>query len=247
VSKRTKAILPVHLYGQAADMHAICAFAKRHDLVVIEDCAQATGGVSDGKRLGSFGDAACFSFFPTKNLGAIGDGGMVVTNNREAAERIRRLRQYGWDARRDTQDIGINSRLDEIQAAILAAKLPGLDANNARRAQLAARYSKGLAGLPPRLPETRPDSDHVYHLYVLLCDDRDALKSSLAAAGIGAGIHYPLPVHRQGGYAQRVRMAVELPVTNRLVECILSLPIYPELRDDEADRVIQAIHAHYRR
>ena len=245
LTKRTKAIIAVHLYGQAAAMEAITLFARRNGLIVIEDCAQAAGGSYKGKRLGSFGDVACFSFYPTKNLGAIGDGGMVVTSSPDIAERVRRLRQYGWDERGKTQDIGVNSRLDEIQAAILSAKLPSLDTDNNRRARLAARYADGLAGLPITVPRTRPEASHVFHLYVVACDDRDTLKSHLASAEIGSGIHYPLPVHRHDGYIQRVRLVGELAVTNRLAGRVLSLPMYPELKEEEVDKIITTIRSYY--
>jgi dTDP-4-amino-4,6-dideoxygalactose transaminase len=245
LTERTRAIIVVHLYGQAADIKTITLFARSHGLIVIEDCAQAVGGSYKGKRLGSFGDAACFSFYPTKNLGAMGDGGMVVTSNPDIAMRVRRLRQYGWDERRQTHEIGVNSRLDEIQAAILSAKLPSLDTDNDRRGRLAARYADGLAGLPMTIPRTRPEGCHVFHLYVVACDDRDALKSHLAAAKVGSGIHYRLPVHRHDGYAQRVRLAGELAGTDRLAARILSLPMYPELRDEEVDCIIATIRSYY--
>jgi dTDP-4-amino-4,6-dideoxygalactose transaminase len=245
VTERTKAIIAVHLYGQSADMESIVALAKRHGLVLIEDCAQATGGTYRGKPLGSFGDVACFSFFPTKNLGAIGDGGMVVTSDLGIAERLRRLRQYGWDEHRKTEGIGVNSRLDEIQAAILSVKLPHLDTNNNRRANLAGRYADGLSGLPITVPRSRPGARHVFHLYVVACDERDTLRAHLASAEIGSGIHYPLPVHVQDGYAQRVRLAGELAVTNRLSRRILSLPMYPELREEDIERITTLIRSYY--
>lgn len=246
ITPRSKAIIAVHLYGQAADLDAIEPVAKNAGLALIEDCAQAAGGTHRGRRLGSIGVAGCFSFFPTKNLGAIGDAGLVLTADAALAERVRRIRQYGWDASRRTHEIGLNSRLDPLQAAILTVKLPHLDDDNARRAVLAKRYNDGLAGLPIACPAVRTDSAHVFHLYVIACDDRYALKASLAAAGIDAGIHYSLPVHRQDGYSARVRIAAGgLPVTERLVDRILSLPMFPELTDAEAYRVIAAIRAHY--
>ena len=248
VSPRSRAIVAVHLYGQAADMDPICAIAHRHGLKVMEDCAQSAGGSYRGRRLGGIGDIAAFSFYPTKNLGAIGDGGMVVAANAALAARVRRLRQYGWDEQRVTHEAGVNSRLDPLQAAILGAKLPHLDADNARRRSMAARYSEGLSGLPIALPVAREQSAHVYHLYVVACDERDALMKHLSAAGIGSGIHYPVPVHRQIGYAERARLPAEgLPVTERLVERIVSLPMYPELDDTEVDTVIAAIQEFYRR
>jgi dTDP-4-amino-4,6-dideoxygalactose transaminase len=246
VTPRTKAIVPVHLYGQAADMDAIREIAERHGLRIVEDCAQGTGGVYRGRRLGSIGDIGCFSFYPTKNLGAIGDGGMTVTSDVALAERLRRLRQYGWDEVRTTHESGLNSRLDPIQAAILAAKLPHLDADNARRAALARHYAEGLAGLPITLPAARLHATHVYHLYVAACDTRDALMTHLAKRGVGCGIHYPAPVHQQKGYAERAVLPPGgLPVTEQLAARIVSLPMYPELTDAEADAAIAAVRECY--
>jgi dTDP-4-amino-4,6-dideoxygalactose transaminase len=246
ITKRTKAIVVVHLYGQAADLDAITAIATKHKLMLIEDCAQAAGGLYKGRRLGSIGDVGTFSFYPTKNLGAIGDGGAVVTNDARVAERVERLRQYGWDHRRDTRYPGVNSRLDPIQAAILNAKLPRLDTDNSRRIQLAARYAKGLAGLPVTVPPSRPDSQHVFHLYVISCRNRDALIKHLERDGIAAGIHYPKPAHRHRGYDAIVRLpSGGLPETDRLVRSILSLPLYPELKPVEVDRVIASVRGFY--
>ena len=244
---RTKAIVAVHLYGRPADLDAIKAIAKRHGLRLIEDCAQAAGARYRDRRVGSIGDIACFSFYPTKNLGAIGDGGMVTTADPALATRVRRLHQYGWNEARVTEDIGVNSRLDSLQAAILAAKLPHLEADNARRAAIAARYGRGLSGLPLVLPAMREECTHVYHLYVIACDERDALREHLASHGIGCGVHYPVPVHLQKGYAERVRVPGRgLPVTERLVRRIVSLPIYPELGDAEVERVIAVIRDFFR-
>ena len=204
------------------------------------------GARYDGRRVGSLGDIACFSFYPTKNLGAIGDGGMVITNNADLASRVRRLRQYGWDQTRNTHEIGVNSRLDPLQAAILGAKLAHLDADNARRAAIAARYDRALAGLPLTLPSVRREDSHVYHLYVVRCEGRARLMAHLAADGIGSAVHYPAPVHRQGGYAEKVVVAKDgLPVTVEIADRILSLPIYPELSDAEVDRVIASIRRYY--
>lgn len=246
ISPRTKAIVVVHLYGQAADMDAILAIAKRHDVPVVEDCAQAAGASYRGRRLGSLGTIASFSFYPTKNLGAIGDGGMVATSDATLAARLRELRQYGWDEQRQTREIGFNSRLDPLQAAILGAKLPKLDADNRCRNTIAARYDAGLAGLPLTVPARRPDAEHAYHLYVIACDNRDALKAHLASEQVGSAIHYAEPVHRHGGYDKRVVIAAGgLPVTEKLVGRILSLPIYPELSDSDVDRVIAAVRGHF--
>ena len=242
ITSRTKAVIAVHLYGQAADMDAINDIARRHGVAVIEDCAQAAGGIYKERRSGCLGDVACFSFYPTKNLGAIGDAGMVVTADEELAERVRRLRQYGWDGARQTRTVGFNSRLDELQAAILNVKLPFLDAENECRVKRAAAYNDGLSCLALSVPAVRPDTRHVYHLYVIACDGRDALKTSLGKADVIAGIHYPVPIHRQNGYEERVVLPAQgLPVTERLVDRILSLPLYPELDEAEVAKVIAAI------
>lgn len=246
LTKRTKAVIAVHLYGQAADLDAIRKVTKHHKLKLIEDCAQSTGGLYKGERLGSLGDVGTFSFFPTKNLGAIGDGGAVITNNTKLAERIARIRQYGWNAKRVTSEVGVNSRLDSIQAAILGAKLPGLDGDNERRIRLATYYDKGLRGLPVSAPAVRPECRHVFHLYVVACKDRDALRRRLMNDGIGVDIHYPVPAHKQDGYTERVRLPkAGLPVTERVVEEILTLPLYPELKRAVADQVIASIRSHY--
>jgi len=229
-------------------MDAITAIGRRRKLRIVEDCAQATGGRHRGRQVGGLGDIACFSFYPTKNLGAIGDGGMVVTADAALASRVRRLRQYGWDESRNTHEIGLNSRLDSLQAAILHAKLPYLDADNIRRAAIASRYDRAFAGLPLTLPAACPESTHVYHLYVVRCDERDRLSAHLAADQIGSTVHYPVPVHQQHGYAERVIVTGGgLPVTAGLAAKILSLPIYPELSDAEVDLVIASIRRFYAR
>jgi len=246
ITPRTKAIIAVHLYGQSADMDAILAVAKSHGLAVIEDCAQAAGGLYKGKRAGSLGDVGCFSFYPTKNLGAIGDGGMIVTNDVHVAERVRRLRQYGWDEQRVTDKPGLNSRLDEVQAAILNVKLKTLDADNAVRAEIARRYNAAFSDLSVTVPAVRPDTSHVYHLYVLACDDRGRLKKYLADRQVLAGVHYPVPVHRHGGYDKRVLIPdIGLPVTEKLSERILTLPLYPELTNVQISKVIEAVRSYY--
>jgi len=247
LTSRTKAIVVVHLYGQAADMDAILAVAKQHGVSVIEDCAQAAGGRYKGRRVGNIGDISCFSFYPTKNLGALGDGGMVVTDDGTIAERVRRLRQYGWDESRSTKEPGLNSRLDEIQAAILAVKLRVLDEQNARRAAIAQCYNTAFVGLPVTLPAKRPETTHAYHLYVLACGDREKLQAYLAIQGVLASIHYPVPAHRYGGYENRVVISKSgLPVTNGLVDRVLTLPLYPELSDGDVERVIAAVRRFYK-
>ncbi len=244
VTPRTKAIIAVHIYGQMADMDAIVPLARRLKLTLIEDCAQAAGASHRGRRAGSIGDAACYSFYPTKNLGGIGDGGAVASNDGDFIARLRRLAQYGWDENRKTQGIGVNSRLDPLQAAILSAKLPHLDADNARRAAIAARYSQGLDNLGLTVPMVRADSRHVFHLYVIAADNRVALMAALAKAGVGSALHYYPAIDRQDGYAQRVTvLGGGLPVTTRLSERIVSLPMYPELSDADVDAVIAAVRA----
>ncbi len=247
VTPHTKALIAVHLYGRAADLDAILAATRRHGHALIEDCAQAAGGRYRGRRLGSIGDVGCFSFYPTKNLGAIGDGGLVLTSDAKIAARVRRLRQYGWDDARETHEAGLNSRLDALQAAILNAKLPYLDADNARRIAIARRYAHGLADLPLALPPACAEGGHVYHLYVVACEQRDRLRAHLAADGIGTAVHYPVPVHRQCGYSERVIVPADgLPVTENLAARILTLPIYPGLSDAAVDRVAESIRRYYR-
>lgn len=242
ITPRTKAVVVVHLYGQPADMDTILPIARRYGLKVVEDCAQAHGARYRNRRVGTMGDAACFSFYPTKNLGAIGDGGAVITGDPSVAESLRRLRQYGWDEDRLAAAAGVNSRLDEIQSAILSAKLPYLDADNIRRRVLAERYDAGLAGLPLAVPVVRPDAEPVYHLYVIACDRRDDLSAHLKRHGIATGIHYPVPTHRQSGYARMIRIPPGgLPATDEAAGRILSLPLYPELEEAEVDRVIAAV------
>lgn len=246
MTARTRAIVAVHLYGQSADMDAIIAWAKNQKVHVVEDCAQAAGGRYKGRRVGSMGDVACFSFYPTKNLGALGDGGMVVTNDGTIAERVRRMRQYGWDESRSTEEPGLNSRLDEVQAAILSVKLRTLDDNNARRGAIARRYNAAFSELPVTIPAARPDTTHVYHLYVVSCDNRDGLREHLASQGILSGVHYPVPTHRHGGYEKHVLISsTGLSVTDRFVDRILTLPLYPELADGDVERVITAVRRFY--
>ncbi len=247
IGPRTKAVIAVHLYGQTADMDAIIAIAKRRGIRVIEDCAQAAGARYGARPVGSIGDVGCFSFYPTKNLGAIGDGGMVTTTDTALAARVRRLRQYGWDESRNTHEAGLNSRLDPLQAAILHAKLPQLDADNARRASIAEKYAQDFAALPVTVPMARRQTRHVYHLYVVACGERDALAKHLTGARVGCAVHYPIPVHLQKGYAERAIVPKDrLPVTARLAGRILSLPIYPELTDQDVEQVIAAVRNHYK-
>jgi dTDP-4-amino-4,6-dideoxygalactose transaminase len=243
ITPRTKAIIPVHLYGRMADMDAIMAIAARRGIPVIEDCAQAHGATWRGRTAGSYGAAACFSFYPTKNLGAIGDGGAIVTSDAALAEKLRRLRQYGWERKYySSEPGGMNSRLDEVQAAVLAVKLRYMPEWNRRRQQIAALYDELLAGTGLTLPTAAPDGEHVFHLYVVRSAERDRIMAGLRARGIGCDIHYPLPAHQQPIYAH-LAPAGGLPVTEHLAREVFSLPMFPELTDDEVRTVAAAVRA----
>jgi dTDP-4-amino-4,6-dideoxygalactose transaminase len=241
ISVRSKAVIPVHLYGHPADMDAVRRIAKRHGLFVIEDCAQAHGATYKNNKTGSLGDAACFSFYPTKNLGAIGDGGALVTDRAELAERVRALREYGWQDRYVSAFPGWNSRLDEIQAAILRIKLRSLDNANATRMEIARKYSGSWADTSLGLPSIAPDAQHVFHLYVVRSGKRDELKYHLERLGVSSLIHYPVPVHLQPAYRGRFTTAGGLHETVRAASEVLSLPIYPELTRQEQEFVIDAV------
>jgi dTDP-4-amino-4,6-dideoxygalactose transaminase len=239
---RIAAIIPVHLYGQAADLAAIQALARQHGARILEDCAQSHGARLGAKRLGSFGDIAAFSFYPTKNLGALGDGGMVLTDDAALAARVRELREYGWRERYVSAIAGMNSRLDAIQAAILGAKLGALDADNGRRQDVAALYDAGLAGAGLVLPTRRGDASHVFHQYVVRTPKRDGLRAALAQRGIGTGIHYPVPVHAQPAYQGRIAIGPGgLGASERAAAEVLSLPIYPQLGEEAARCVVAAV------
>jgi dTDP-4-amino-4,6-dideoxygalactose transaminase len=241
ITPRTKAIMPVHLYGRMADMAAIMAVAERHGLPIIEDCAQSHGAKLAGRVAGSMGVCGCFSFYPSKNLGALGDGGMITTNDAELAAKLRRLRMYGWEKRYHTVDPGgINSRLDEIQAALLRVKLRHLADWNAARRRIAQRYNALLADTELLLPDLPADESHVFHLYVVQTPQRDLLQAALQQRGVETAIHYPLPAHLQPVYHGLAEPG-SLPVTERLANTVLSLPIYPELTDAEVDAVAAAM------
>ena len=244
VTPRTRAIIPVHLYGQPADLQPILAIAESAHLKVIEDCAQAHGATYHGRPVGTWGDLACFSFYPTKNLGAAGDGGMVVSGYASLVQRIRLLREYGWapGARYVSQVDGLNSRLDELQAALLRVKLRHLDDWNMRRQALAARYGELLAGADLRVPVVRPGGTHVYHLYVVRHPRRDVLRRSLQTQGIVTLIHYPLPIHQQPAY-RHLAPPGGLPVTESIAQEIVSLPLYPEMPASHVSIVAAAIRA----
>ena len=241
VTTRTRAVIPVHLYGQPAALTEIMAIARARGLRVIEDCAQAHGASLMGKPVGSWGDLACFSFYPTKNLGAYGDGGMIVTNDAGLAEQCRLLREYGWAERYISSRPGFNTRLDEIQAAILRVKLAHLVDDNRRRRQHAARYDTLLAGTGLITPQCRPGSEHVFHLYVIRSKARNRLREYLHRNGIGALIHYPVPVHRQPAYRHRLRCPEDLGETEKAADEILSLPMYPELAGEDLQIVATTI------
>jgi dTDP-4-amino-4,6-dideoxygalactose transaminase len=242
-----KAIIVVHLYGHPADMDAIVEIAGRYGVQVIEDCAQAHGAAWQDRKAGALGSRlAAFSFYPTKNLGALGDGGAVVTNDPEIATRVRRLRQYGWRERYVSEVPGMNSRLDELQAAVLRVKLRYLDQENCRRREIAGSYDAGLADTPLRLPQVRSGATHVFHQYVVRSRERDQLRSFLEAHGVGSMIHYSVPVHLQPAYRGRVAVAGRLDRTEALCREILSLPMYPQMTDAEVERVGGAITDFYR-
>jgi dTDP-4-amino-4,6-dideoxygalactose transaminase len=240
LTPRTRAIVAVHLYGQAADLDALSALAMRHGLALVEDCAQAHGARYQNRLVGTVGDIAAFSFYPTKNLGAAGDGGLVASRRPELLERVRSLRQYGWRERYVSDEPGYNSRLDELQAALLRVKLRQLDAWNRQRQALAARYDELLAGLAVATPFVAPGNQHVYHLYVVRSPQRDALQAHLAERGIGSAIHYPVPVHLQPAY-RHLAPAGSLPVTERAAAEILSLPMYPQLPEEHVEQVARSI------
>src|SRR5258708_5368982 len=237
ITSRTKVLLPVHLYGHPADTNALLAIAERHHLLLIEDCAQAHGARDHSKVVGTFGHLAAFSFYPTKNLGAYGDGGIVITNDLQMASRLRQLRNYGQTSRYEHAERGINSRLDEIQAAILGVKLAHLDEHNTARRSLAALYNQKLEHV--KLPVEREDAYHVYHLYVIRHPHRDDLRDALRARGVGTLIHYPKPVHRQPAYADLGYGPSSLPITEQVAGEILSLPMYIGLGEKDIDVVAQ--------
>ncbi|MEO6224144.1 MAG: DegT/DnrJ/EryC1/StrS family aminotransferase [Vicinamibacterales bacterium] len=243
VTSRTRAIMPVHLYGQSADMAEVEKFSQEYGLQLIEDTAQAHGARFEGRLCGTLGRAGCFSFYPSKNLGAIGDGGLVITRDEALAERIRLLRNYGQRQRNEHAVIGGSSRLDTLQAAVLSVKLPHLDRWNAARASHAERYRHRLARTDVVLPGRDPRSTHIYHLFVIRTRDRDALRDHLSARGIQTGIHYPQPIHLTPAYRHLNRLAGTLPETERASREILSLPMFAELTDAQIDFVADEVRA----
>lgn len=240
LSPRTKAIIVVHLYGHPGRMSDILAFADKNHLKVIEDCAQATGAKYHGQKVGTLGDIGCFSFYPTKNLGALGDGGAVVTNNPKLCEAIKNLRQYGWKDRYISTSFGWNSRLDEIQAAILRIKLKSLEEDNKRRVEIAEVYQEQLEVQGVLLPKTGKNVNHVFHLFVIRIKGRDELLGQLLRAGIQAAIHYPFPVHLQPAFKDG-KTEISLPVTEKICKEIISLPMYPQLLQEEIEHICKQV------
>jgi dTDP-4-amino-4,6-dideoxygalactose transaminase len=239
VTSRTKAIIPIHLYGQCADMAPILKIAKKRAFTVIEDACQAHGALFRRQRAGSIGDIGCFSFYPTKNLGTFGDGGMIVTSNEEFARRARMIREYGQSKRYTHELKGLNSRLDEFHAAILRIKLKHLDEWNMRRRALANLYDKNIKNELIVKPQGMEYGTHIYHLYVVACDERDALKAHLGKAGIQGLVHYPTPVYLQKAYRD---LAGNMPMTERCCASVLSLPLYPELTEREGLAVAAVVN-----
>jgi len=239
---RIAAVIPVHLYGQPADLALIEPSVKLAGATLVEDAAQSHGALSGARMVGSIGRLAAFSFYPTKNLGAIGDGGMVVTGDDELAERLKALRQYGWRSRYVSDIAGVNSRLDEIQAAVLRVRLTMLEAENQRRREIAADYDSGLSGLPLQLPGRRGDATHVFHQYTVRTPRREALRRALRERGIGTNIHYPVPVHLQPAYRGRIAIGPSgLAETERAAREVLSLPMFPQLTKEQVGRVIAGV------
>jgi dTDP-4-amino-4,6-dideoxygalactose transaminase len=242
LTSRTRCLLPVHLYGQCADLAPLRALADAHGLFLVEDCAQAHGAEYRGKRAGSLGHAGCFSFYPTKNLGGLGDGGMVVTDQTDLAHKLRLLRQYGYVEPNRSAMKGYNSRLDELQAAAILVGLDELDRWNERRRQIAAAYTATCSSTRVMPPVEAEYARHVYHLYVVKTDARDLLRERLKACGVETMIHYPIPVHQQPGYGKLCRVGRGgLERTERISRQILSLPVFPELRAEEIQTVIETI------
>jgi dTDP-4-amino-4,6-dideoxygalactose transaminase len=243
ITDRTRAIVPVHLYGQPANMTAIAEIARRHNLLVVEDCAQAIGAAGDTFAIGELSDAVCLSFIAQKNLGTFGDGGAVITNRDDIVNRIRALRDHG-SLKRSHHSMGYNSRLDDIHAAVLSVKLKRIDEWNDHRREIAAMYTEGLQDTGLQLPVEKPGYRHVYHLYVIETEQRDEMLKYLNDAGIDAKTHYPIAIHQQEGYpwGKPADLDVSLPLTERSAARVISLPMYPELTQEEIDYVIHVVH-----
>ncbi len=244
ITKKTRAIIPVHIYGQVCDMNKIMKIARENKLYVIEDCAQAVGAEYFGKKVGSIGHVGAFSFYPTKNLGAIGDGGMVTTNNKQIANKISRSRQFGWDKNRSTLEHGQSSRLDELQASILNVKLKYLELENKKRIKLAELYRSSINNPEFQFIKSRKGCKHVYHLFVLKTKKRDLYLNKLKKEGIYCGIHYALPAHKHNGYQKFCKFKnSNLSITNSICNQVITLPMYPELKSREVKKISQIINS----
>ena len=246
VGRNTRAIMPVHIYGQPAGMPKILEIAKDKNLKIIEDCSQAHGAEINGQKVGTFADFSAFSCYPTKNLGGTGDGGVILCRSKGFAEKIKSLRQYGWNEMRESITSGFNSRLDELQAAILRVKLKRLADDNAKRRVIALRYNDAFEGLPISLPALAENELHAMHLYVIECDRRNELMEYLRSHQIGASLHYPLAVHQHAAYANRIRSWEKLPVTDQFYQRNLTLPMYPELSNDAVEYIISTVQNWFR-
>lgn len=242
LTERTKAVMVVHLYGQAANMDEIVAFCRKHNLKLIEDCAQSHGSCYDGKMTGTFGDIGCFSFYPTKNLGCFGDGGAIVTDSQEYYEKIKMLRNYGSRVRYYNDEVGVNSRLDEIQAALLSVRLAHLDELTRERKEIAQRYYDGIRNEKIILPSKREKCDHVFHQFVIRCKKRDELIEFLKERGIMTIIHYPIPPHLSQAYAYLGHKKGDFPITEQYADEVLSIPMYNGFAPEDQQRVIQALN-----
>lgn len=240
ITPKTRAIVPVHLYGLPVDMTRLMSIASKYNIAVIEDCAQAHGARFNGQMVGTFGEIASFSFYPTKNLGAFGDGGAIATANLELGKRARELAQYGWAQRYISDEVGMNSRLDEMQAAILSVKLADLDVENQRRREIAAQYTAALADVV-RVPHVPEGFESVYHLYVIRTPQRDALREYLHENGVGTAIQYPVPIHLQPAYQGWLGDVGSFPETELAATEIVSLPLYPEMTDEQVQTVIHFV------
>ena len=241
IGPKTRAIMPVHIYGQPAEMHKILQIGKAHQLEVIEDCSQAHGAEINGQKVGTFANLSAFSCYPTKNLGGTGDGGVILCRSKDFADKIKALRQYGWNEQRESTITGFNSRLDELQAAILRVKLKHLSDDNKKRRLIAQRYNHTFQDLSITLPSQNINELHAMHLYVIECERRDELLKHLRDKGVGASLHYPLAIHQHAAYANRIRGEDDLPVTEHFYQKNLTLPMFPELTDYCIEKVISAV------
>ena len=241
-NKKTKAIIPVHIYGQTCDMKKIVSFAKKRNIDVIEDCSQALGAKYNSKKVGTFGIMGTFSFYPTKNLGAIGDGGAIITNKRAVPKKLFRLRQYGWNKKRETSFTGLNSRLDELQASILNIKIKKIDHDNQKRIMIARNYKKKILNESVALPRVRKNSKHVFHIFAILTKKRELLIKYLKKNKVSTGIHYSKPACFSKGYVELCRFKEKNLKTIKISEQTISLPIYPELSNQDVNKIIKLIN-----